>query len=306
MLFPPALSSAFVSFDERFADALGARPSLRRLVATDAHEGPVYVPAEDALYFTTARGPGDPPRVAVRRLDLTTGEVDTVVADCGAANGMTLAPDGRRLLVCEQGGMRERARISVLDPASGARETLVDAVDGLPLNSPNDIVVGPDGAIWFTDPSYGHLQGFRPAPQLADAVRRANPATGVATTVAVGFDHPNGLCFSPDGTRLYVTDSGAPRHVVAFDVAAPGRLGARRAAFAPTAGEPDGLKADAAGRLYCSSAFGVQVFDPDGTLLGEIRLPGAVNFAFGGTDRDVLFITTDAAVWAAALTTKGA
>jgi len=71
-------------------------------------------------------------------------------------------------------------------------------------------------------------------------------------------------------------------------------------------GFPDGLKADRAGRLYASSASGVQVLTPDGDLLGEIALPGAVNFTFGGTDRDVLFITADTAIWAAALNTSGA
>jgi gluconolactonase len=245
--------------------------------------------------------------VQIKRLSL--GEdpagVSVVVEDANAANGMVADRRGG-LLVCEQGSRSRSARISRLDRATGERETVVDDWRGLRLNSPNDVVVTRNGAIWFTDPSYGHLQGFRPEPQVGDFVYRHDPVTGQTRVVADGFDKPNGIAFSPDERVLYVTDSGAPRHVVAFDVAAPGRLGARRAAFAPTAGEPDGLKADAAGRLYCSSAFGVQVFDPDGTLLGEIRLPGAVNFAFGGTDRDVLFITTDAAVWAAALTTKGA
>jgi gluconolactonase len=276
-----------------------------RVVATDAHEGPVYVAAEHALYFTSVRGGGDPPRVAIRRLDLGSARVQTVVAHSAAANGMTLAPDGR-LVVCEQGGHRPPACLALLDPLTGRREVLTDGVAGVPLNSPNDVVVGPDGAIWFTDPSYGHRQGFRPPPRLGDHVLRCDVSSGATAIVADRFDKPNGLAFAPDGRTLYVTDSGAPCHVVAFAVHDDGTVGVRRTLFAPSAGAPDGLKVDAAGRIYCSAATGVEVFDRDGAPAGTIGVPGAVNFAFGGPGRDVLFITTDTAVWAAELNAKGA
>jgi sugar lactone lactonase YvrE len=126
------------------------------LARTDAHEGPVFVEAEQALYFTTSR-----PRVQIRRLDLRTGAVTTVRAEANVANGMTLGPCGE-LLVCEQGTLTEPAAISRVARSGGTREVLVDAWEGLPLNSPNDLVVASDNSIWFTDPSYGHLQGFRP------------------------------------------------------------------------------------------------------------------------------------------------
>lgn len=305
-------------------DVLGAAPRLVRLIAADAHEGPVYAPDEHALHFTSVpRAGGTGPRVDIRRLALE-GDgialrargVSTVRSDANAANGMTLGHDGR-LVVCEQGSRTRPARITRVDRRDGDVETVVEAVSGRPLNSPNDVVVTRDGAIWFTDPSYGHLQGFRPPPARPDAVHRHDPATGITETVVTGMDKPNGLAFSPGERVLYVTDSGAnqepgsfhpdrPHHVLAFDVDEAARLGPGRVLFVTEPGVPDGLKVDAAGRIYASAASGVQVFAPGGDPLGEIGLPGAVNFAFGGPDRDVLFITTDTAVWAAVLNARGA
>jgi gluconolactonase len=282
----------------------------------DAHEGPVYVPEEDALYFTTlpqrdARGV---PRVQIKRLSLD-GEASVVRADANAANGMALGRDGR-LLVCEQGTPSTPARITAFHPASGAVEVLVDSWRGLPLNSPNDVVQASDGAIWFTDPSYGFLQGFRPRPVVGDRVYRFDPASGRLEVVADGLDKPNGLALAPDERTLYVTDSGANQepgsfypdrahHVVAFDVARSS-LANQRVFAEVSPGFPDGIKCDADGRVYVSSFSGVQVFAAGGERLGEIELPGAVNFCFGGTGRNVLFITTDTAVHAAELAAKGA
>ena len=262
--------------------------TLTRLVETDAHEGPVYVAGDEALYFTTQR-----PDVAIKRLSLDSGEVTTVRAGANVANGMALDGDGR-LIVCEQ----HPAAITRVDPATGAVETLVDAYESKPLNSPNDVVVARDGAVWFTDPSYGHLQGFRPPPQLPDAVYRY--AGGELTMVADGFDKPNGLAFSPAEDVLYVGDNGAPRRLLAFDVVG-GRLENRRLVAHSTPEHPDGLKVDAGGRIYASAADGVRIYEPTGEQVDEIPLPGAVNFTFGGRDGDALFITADDAIWVAAL-----
>jgi gluconolactonase len=221
--------------------------------------------------------------------------VSVVREDARAANGMALGPDGR-LVVCEQIG----GAISAVDRATGERELLVDG-----FNSPNDVVVRSDGAIWFTDPSYGWLQGFRPPPRLGDAVYRFEPWSGAVTTVADSFDKPNGLCFSPGERTLYVTDNGEPHHLKAFDVVDGRRLDRERVIHVSSPLHPDGLKADAQGRLYASFAGGVQVLSPHGALLGEIELPGAVNFCFGGPRRDVLFITADTAIYAAHLESKG-
>jgi gluconolactonase len=267
--------------------------SPEHLVDVDAHEGPVYVAGEDALYFTSV--PRPQPRVDIKRLDLGSLTVSAVREDAGAANGMTLGHDGR-LIVCEQVG----GALTSVDPVTGARHLLVDG-----FNSPNDVVLQSDGTIWFTDPSYGWLQGFRPPPVLPDGVRRYDPRTGEVCTVTESLDKPNGLCFSPDESILYVGDSGEPRHIKAFDVLDGGRLEGERLFAEIEPGYPDGLKVDAAGCVYSSSGDGVQVFDPSGELIGQIDLRGAVNFCFGGPERNTLFITSDTAIHAAHLDAKG-
>jgi gluconolactonase len=264
------------------------------VVEVDAHEGPVYVPDEDALYFTSLPAPD----VAIKRLSLSSGEISVLRADANRANGMTLHPDGR-LVVCEQGTRSAPARIALVDRATGQAETLIDGWGGLPLNSPNDVVVKSDGSVWFTDPSYGFLQGFRPPPMLGDVVYRHDPATGATTVVADGFDKPNGLAFSPDEAVLYVGDSGEATHrVEAFDVVLDGHALTDRRVFAVIdPGYPDGIKVDAAGRVYSAGPAGVDVFTPDGRLADHIDVPGAVHLAFGEGDR--LYITADTAVWTA-------
>ena len=263
-----------------------------RLAQTDAHEGPVYVAAEQALSFTTQRAGR---RVDIMRLSLADGRISTVLADANAANGMTLDRDGR-LIVCEQ----HPAAISRIDPASGRRETVVDAYRGLSLNSPNDVVAKSDGSIWFTDPSYAYLQGFGPEPQLGDHVYRHD---GELELAAHGFDKPNGLAFSPDESVLYVGDSEACL-IDAFDVVDGRRLANRRRFATIEKGFPDGLKTDREGNVHTTGGPGLLVFSPSGVLLREIDLPGAVNFAFAGSR---LLVTADDAIWAVDLTpTEGA
>jgi gluconolactonase len=255
---------------------------IERLAATDAHEGPVYVAAERALYFTTQRAGR---RVDIMRLSLDDRRITTVLADAGAANGMALDRDGR-LLVCEQ----QPAAITRVDPVSGARETVVDGFRGRRLNSPNDVVVKSDGSIWFTDPSYAHLQGFGPVPQLGDNVYCHD---GELELAADGFEKPNGLAFSPDESVLYVGDSEACV-IEAFEVH-HGRLLANRRRFATIEqGFPDGLKTDRRGNVYTTGGPGLLVFNPAGALVREIELAGAVNFAFAGAR---LLVTTDDAIW---------
>lgn len=251
-----------------------------KIADVDAHEGPVVL--EGGLFFTTLRG-------AIKRLDLSDCSVEVVRADANRPNGMALGACGE-LIVCEQGTFDAPARIAKVDPRSGEAETITDACGGVPLNSPNDVVVARDGTLFFTDPSYGHLQGFRPRPQAPDAVYRV--ANGVTERIATGFDKPNGIALSPDERTLYVSDNGAPHHLLAIGD------GERRVVHVGTPEHPDGVKVAPDGRIVVSASHGVQVLDPDGRVVDEIDLPGAVNFAL---DRDVLFITTDTAVWAAAL-----
>jgi gluconolactonase len=318
-------ADAFITVDTRFLDVLGDDPHLVKVADIDAHEGPVYAPDEDALYFTSKplRDIEGVPRVSIRRIQLDElefpaprGRISTIRERANAANGMTLDHDGE-LLVCEQGTPDSPARIARVDRATGKSETVVADFRGIRFNSPNDVVVKSDGTIWFTDPSYGHLQGFRPAPRLGDHVYRFHPRSGRIDVVAVSLDKPNGLAFSPHECTLYVGDSGAnhepgsydpqrPHHILAFDVDDTRRLRNERLFAVTTPGFPDGIKVDSDWRVYASSFSGVQVFSNEGDLLGEIALPGAVNFTFGGPERNVLFITTDTAVWAAVLQAKGA
>ena len=286
-------------FASRVRDELVAQrrrpPRLAKLVDADAHEGPVFVAEEPALYFTTtSRGGSRRPVVDVRRLDLRSLRITTVRADANVANGMCLDRDGS-LLVCEQGTFERPARIARMDRATGETETVVDAWRGRPLNSPNDVVVRSDGTIWFTDPSYGHLQGFRPPPSAGDHVYRHDPATGRTAVVLRGFDKPNGLAFSPDERILYVADNGAPHRLMAFDVRG-GRLTAHRVVGVTSPGHPDGVKVDRLGRILHTTAQGIAVRSSSGMRLGEISLPGAVNFAFGEPHGSLL-ITTDTAIW---------
>jgi gluconolactonase len=324
----PAADSPFVAHDPEFQAVLGDSPRLEHVVSTDAHEGPVYAADEDALYFTTLPRAGSLPapgfpEVAVKRVALDGDRfpvgaegVSTLRAAANAANGMTLDAQGL-LVVCEQGTRSQHAAITRLDRSTGSVETVVDSWGGLRLNSPNDVAAKSDGTLWFTDPSYGHLQGFKPEPAVGDYVYRYDPDSDRLSVVADSFDKPNGLAFSPDERVLYVTDTGAnqevgsyyvdrPHHIVAFDVADGRRLEGERLFAATTPGFPDGVKVDGDGRVYASAFSGVQVFNRHGDLIGEIELPGAVNFTFGGPDRSVLFITADTAIWAASLNVTGA
>jgi gluconolactonase len=306
------VSETFLVHAPAFEKVLGGRPRLERVAEVDAHEGPVYFPDEDALYFTTVPEHG---RSAIKRLELASRSITTVVADTNGANGMTADRVGN-LVVCEQGSYRQPARISRLDRTTGSRATIVDHWDGARFNSPNDVVVTSDDVIWFTDPSYGALQNFKGAPEVGDFVYRHDPATGHTAVVADGFDKPNGIAMSPGERVLYVTDSGAnqepgsfhvdrPHHIQAFDVHGGRHLRNRRLFAVTHPGFPDGIKVDLDGHVYASCFRGVLVFDAVGELIGEIVVPGAVNFTFAGRERNVLMITADTALWSVTLDTKG-
>ena len=314
-------SSNFATVRDEFRKVLGKKFQRAVLIETNAHEGPVYVAAEHALYFTTVPEPG-PRNIAIMRLALKGdkfpfegGQLEIVRQPSNMANGMCLDRKGR-LLICEQGTLDQRARISRMILKTHALETVVDHWRGLPLNSPNDVVVKSDGTVWFTDPNYGELQGFKPSAKLGAFVYRHDPATVETAVVADSFNKPNGLAFSPDESVLYITDTGAnqapgtyfvdlPHHIRAFDVHKGRHLHGDRLFATVSPGCPDGIKLDTKGRVYTSSATGVQVFSPNGDLLGEILAPGGANFSFGGPKNDVLFILGDTQIWQAKLKAKG-
>lgn len=314
-------SSSFAIVSDEFRKVLGKKFQCTVLIETNAHEGPVYVAAEHALYFTTVPEPG-PKNIAIMRLALRgdkfpfeAEQLEIVRQPSNMANGMCLDRKGQ-LLICEQGTLDQRARISRMILKTHTLETVVDQWHGLPLNSPNDVVVKSDGTVWFTDPNYGELQGFKPSAKLGAFVYRHDPATVETTVVADSFNKPNGLAFSPDESVLYITDTGAnqspgtyfvdlPHHIRAFDVHKGRHLRSDRLFATVSPGCPDGIKLDTKGRVYTSSATGVRVFSPDGDLLGEIHAPGVVNFTFGGPKKNVLFILGDTQIWQAKLKANG-
>lgn len=314
-------ATTFVVTREEFHTILGTDFQRPVLIETNAHEGPVYVKDEHALYFTTAPEPG-PKNIAIMRLQLT-GDAfpfaaqapETVRQPSNMANGMTLDRDGR-LVICEQGTKETCAQISRMDLKARKIETVVDQWRGLRFNSPNDVVVKSDGTVWFTDPNYGEIQGFKNAPEVGAFVYRHDPATDETAVVADSFNKPNGLAFSPDETMLYITDTGAnqapdtyfvglPHHVRSFDVVDGRHLRNERLFAVVSPGVPDGIKLDAQGHVFTSSGTGVQVFTPQGDLMGEIIAPGVANFSFGGPNNDVLFILGDTNIWQAKLQVAG-
>jgi gluconolactonase len=316
----PRVEGPFVVYSEEFLAVLGREPRLEELVATDAHEGPVYVATLDALFFTAVPRTVNVPlqgfkEVAIGRLDVATRTLSTLREASNMANGMTLDREGH-LLVCEQGTKTRRARIGRIEIDGNTETTVVDEWFGLTFNSPNDIVVKSDGTVWFTDPSYGYLQGFKDYPLVGDFVYRHDPATGETTVVADSFNKPNGLAFSPDESILYINDSAAiqgpgtyyvnlPHHIRAFDVADGSHLTNDRLFAVVTPGIPDGLKTDREGRVYSSCTTGVKVYSPQGRLLGEILVPGTANFCFGGRQGSTLFMLNDTGIWAATLAARG-
>jgi gluconolactonase len=316
----PKSDSHFIIYSDAFLDVIGSDPGYETIPDINAHEGPVYVRDENAVYFTTVPVTTNIPsfgdrNVAIKRLDVASGKVSTFVAAANMANGMTLDRQGQ-LLICEQGSLETAARISRMNLKTKKTETVVDHWFGLPFNSPNDIVEKSDGTIWFTDPAYGALQGFRPKPLVSDFVYRFDPADDSLTVVADSFKKPNGLCFSPDESILYINDSAAiegpnayyinlPHHIRTFDVADNSHLVNDRLFAVVTPVIPDGLKVDSQGRVYSSSGTGVQVFDTTGKILGEILGGGVANFCFGGEGNNMLFMMCDTAINIATLAATG-
>lgn len=240
-------------------------------------EGPVWHP-DGYLLFS------DIPANRTYRWD-PDGTVSVWREPSGNANGLTLDRQGR-VLACEHGNRR----VSRVE-AGGEAVALAERYEGQRLNSPNDLVVARDGAIYFTDPPYGIRPEEREQP--CNGVYRLRP-DGALDLLADDFDRPNGLAFSPDGSVLYVDDSGR-RHVRAFDVRPDGTLANSRVLADmdhPQPGSPDGMKVDTEGHLYVTGATGVWVFEPDGAPLGVIVTPERpANCAWGDADRRTLYIT---------------
>jgi gluconolactonase len=174
-----------------------------------------------------------------------------------------------------------------------------------------------DGSIWFTDPAYGidsDYEGHKAESEIgACHVYRVDPGTGAIRIVAADFQRPNGLAFSPDERRLYISDTarskepGGPPHMRVFDVGDDGTLSGGAVFAVPTSGAFDGFRVDDAGRVWTSAGDGVHCYDPDGTLLGKVRIPEKVaNVVFGGPKRNCLFICATTSLYSVLLPVNGA
>ena len=256
-------------------------------------EGPIWMP-DGSLHFSDM--PGD-----MRRRWHPEEGVTVLLDPSRKCNGMTLDNDGN-LIVCEHvtsSVVRERP--------DGARETLAFHWGRSYLNSPNDVIVASDGSIIFTDPTYGRMPGFgiERAQELDfQGVYRIPSGGGELQLLLDDFVQPNGLCFTPDESQLYVNDT-IRAHIRVFDVGPDHALSNGRV-FAEGIGEGDlekgglvdGMKLDERGNVYVTGPEGVWVFSPEGEHLGVIRIPEDVgNLNWGDDDWRSLYIPASTSVY---------
>ena len=264
-------------------------------------EGPIWM-ADGSLHFS------DMPADKRRRWHPDEGV--TVLRDpSNKCNGMTLDNDGN-LLVCEHvtsSVVRERP--------DGTRETIATHWGDKELNSPNDVIVARDGSIIFTDPTYGRMPGFgleREQDLDFQGVYRLPADGGDLQLLVDDFAQPNGLCFTPDESQLYINDT-VHAHIRIFDVGTDHQLSNGRV-FAESIGDGDlakgglvdGMKLDEHGNVYVTGPEGVWVFAPDGEHLGTIGVPESVgNVNWGDADWQTLYIPSSTSVYRVRMNVAG-
>ncbi|MFI7123432.1 SMP-30/gluconolactonase/LRE family protein [Amycolatopsis sp. NPDC049868] len=284
------VKARFEMLDERFARVNGDEWMRRLHTGCRWTEGPAYFPAGRYLVFS------DIPNDRVLRWDETTDAVGVFREPAGFHNGHTVDRQGR-LVSCEQGGRRVTRT-----EHDGTTTVLAETYQGKRFNSPNDVVESSDGAIWFTDPSYGidsDYEGHQAESEIgACHVYRVDPVDGSVRIVADDFSRPNGLAFSLDESRLYIADTRQnPSHIRVFSVD-EGRLSGGEVFATSDAGGFDGVRLDAAGRVWAAAHDGLHCFAPDGTRIGKLRVPEVCsNLTFGGPRRNDLFITASSSVY---------
>ncbi len=279
----------------------------RHYVGTKWAEGPAWCGEGQYLVWS------DLPANRQLRFLEEDGHVSVFRGASGYSNGNTFDYEGRQLS-CEHAGRRV-----VRYEHDGSVTVVADKYNGKPLNSPNDIVVHPDGGVWFTDPPYGILgdyEGFRKRQELKEAVYRVEPRSGRIEIVTDELDKPNGICFSPDYRRLYICDTGAPGDIQVFDVV-ENRLRNRKQ-FTNMAlpgkghGLADGIRADSDGNIWAGANGGpgydgVHVFSPEGERIGMILLPEiCANICFGGPKRNRLFMAASQSLYSLYVGVRGA
>lgn len=249
-------------------------------------EGPVWLPGTGLLF-------SDIPADAIFKADKTVFRKPS-----GNANGLMLDRQGR-LIACEHGNRRvTRAE------KDGSITVLADRVEGKRFNSPNDVIVRSDGAVFFTDPPYGLEGGLKgPNAELDFSGVYAILPDGELRVLARDFIKPNGIGLSPDEKTIYIADTDA-NHIRAFDVAADGTLSNGRVFFDIV--NPDGMAVDTDGNVWTTGGKAVTVVSPKGELLQAIDFPLIPsNCTFGGGDGKTLYVTARAKVFSVRTSAKG-
>ncbi len=293
-----------VTMDAEFAKYRIALASVEQLyTGCRWAEGPVWFGDARCVLWS------DIPNNRILRWDEETGVTSIFRKPSNNANGNTRDRQGR-LVTCEH----DSRRVTRTE-YDGSITVLADSYNGKKLNSPNDVVVASDGAVWFTDPPFGILgyyEGHLAPSELTPAVYRLDPS-GRLDMVADDIAGPNGLAFSPDEKILYVVASRAdPREILAIDVVDGRRLANKRVFINAAGGSPDGFRVDIHGNLWCGWGMGeaeldgVRIFNPSGKPIGHIRLPErAANLCFGGRHRNRLFMAASHGLYSLYVNTQG-
>ena len=288
----PAIEALDSSFDQY---KLGSAALERLWTGARWTEGPVWFGDGRFLLFS------DIPNNRMLKWSEETQEVSVYRNPSNNSNGNTRDTQGR-LLTCEHG-----SRSVTRTEYDGSITVLADSFQGCRLNAPNDIVVHPDGGIWFTDPGYGiiwNYEGHKAAFELPTHVYRIDPVSQNLEVVTADLEKPNGLCFSPDYSKLYISDTGVthkvghPRVIEVFDVNSGRTLSNRQVFFDLGDAMPDGFRVDIDGNIWTSAGWageggdGVIILSPEAKKIGMIHTPEPVsNLCFGGVKRNRLFIT---------------
>src|SRR5574340_965889 len=303
--------SDIIVLDKRFAAyKIGNTPIRRLHTGMLWAEGPAWNGVGRYLVWSDI-----PNNLQMRWLE-EDGHVSIMRSPAGNSNGNTFDYEGRQIS-CEHGDRRV-----VRYENNGKVTVLCDRWNGKPLNAPNDVVVHPDGGIWFTDPGYGILvnyEGNKAPLEIKEAIYRIDPKSGKMDLKTDSMYKPNGLCFSPDYRKLYVAETGsshypdAPKTIQVFDVTEGGALAKGRVFASMGKGTADGLRADADGNIWVGAGWvgagydGVHVFASTGERIGMILLPEICsNVCFGGPRRNRLFMTASQSLYAVYVETQGA
>lgn len=274
----------------KLLDLIDADAELQQLgTGCEFTEGPVWHAEGKFLLFS------DIPANQMKKWAAEEGITNFRVPS-GKSNGLTYDKQGR--LVAAEHANRRVSRTE----ADGTVLTIASHYEGKRLNSPNDVVLKSDGSIYFSDPPYGLTAEYGVLGEQEldfQGVYRLSPDGQTLTLLVDDFDRPNGLCFSPDESILYIDDTER-MHIRAFDVQPDGTIANGRI-FAEEEGDdgvPDGMKIDVHGNVYLTGPGGIWIFDSAGEHLGVLQTPErAANLGWGGDDWSTLFITASTSLY---------